>query len=541
MKYFFSILLAGIIGGLIVLFSVQYITEIQEQLSLQPVSQNQSSASSETLEALKNTKTTTTNSTQHNLTTASQNTTTTSPPTTNTTTVTPNRYANAALAHLDFTQASEKTLPTVVHITAKVSLKKRRQQRSAPNPFDFFWGDPWGPFQPPSQQSPRYPDQLEKGSGSGVIISTDGYIVTNNHVIEEADEIEIVLNDKRSYQATVVGTDPSTDIALLKIDEQGLTHVEFTNSDEVKVGQWVLAVGNPFNLESTVTAGIVSAKARNINILEDNTPIESFIQTDAAVNPGNSGGALVNLNGHLVGINTAIATPTGVYAGYSFAVPSNIVAKVVEDLQNYGMVQRAFLGTFIRAVDGKLAKEWQLPVHEGVLVDSLMPNSAAEVAGIQSGDIIVQVDTMPVKTVPELLGQIGSHRPGDEVQVTVIRETTPIDILVRLKNKEGKEEIVRKEDKKALFEILGVELQSLTEKELEQLEMESGVVVTKLFKGKVQEQTDIKEGFIITKINDQFVYTVEEVQAALQGKEGGVLLEGKYPDTSGTYYYAFGL
>ncbi|MEL7063382.1 MAG: trypsin-like peptidase domain-containing protein, partial [Bacteroidota bacterium] len=302
------------------------------------------------------------------------------------------RYT-APMEQLDFTEPAATVMPAVVHITSTQLRSKSNQQ--VPDIFKDFFGDNFGQgFE--GRQRPSI------GSGSGVIISDDGFIVTNNHVIDNADDIEVSLNDNRTYKAEVIGTDPSTDLALLKIEGEALPTLALANSDETKVGQWVLAIGNPFNLNSTVTAGIISAKGRNINILKDQAAIESFIQTDAAVNPGNSGGALVDLNGNLIGINTAIASPTGSYSGYSFAIPSNLMRKVVTDLMEYGTVQRGYLGVMIRSVDGNLAKDNDLTITEGVYIDSLIENSAAEKAGIKKGDVVVGVEGIRVKNAAEL-------------------------------------------------------------------------------------------------------------------------------------------
>ncbi|MBO7259592.1 MAG: trypsin-like peptidase domain-containing protein, partial [Paludibacteraceae bacterium] len=306
------------------------------------------------------------------------------------------------------------------------------------DPFlEFFFGLPHYQERPQPQQ---------QGFGSGVIISNDGYIVTNNHVIDRADMIQVVLNDKRTYTAQLVGTDPTTDIALLKIEADSLPTITFGDSDMLKVGEWVLAVGNPFNLTSTVTAGIVSAKARNINILNAAMKIESFIQTDAAVNPGNSGGALVNIQGRLVGINTAIASETGSYAGYAFAVPTSIVQKVVEDLKQHGTVQRAILGVQIADITDRLAKDRNIHTLAGAYVNSVMELSAAHMAGITEGDIITHVNNSPIKTVAELQEQIGRHRPGDEITITLLRNNTSITLPVTLQNRQGTTEILTKDN-----------------------------------------------------------------------------------------------
>ena len=308
----------------------------------------------------------------------------------------------------DLTFAAENSVHGVVHI----KVTQKGGSYSSNNFFDYFFGDGSNRMQ---QAPPR------QGAGSGVIISPDGYIVTNNHVVDDADEISVVLNDKREFNAKLIGTDPSTDIALIKIDASGLPTLKFSNSDNLKLGEWVLAVGNPFNLTSTVTAGIVSAKSRDIGINPDQMRIESFIQTDAAVNPGNSGGALVNTRGELVGINTAIASQTGSYSGYSFAIPSNIVQKVVSDLKEYGDVQRALLNVNIGDVNAEVAKKYNLDKIEGVFIGRVLPGGAAEIAGIKENDVILSIDNVLVNSTSELQEQIGKHRPGDKVVVEIKR------------------------------------------------------------------------------------------------------------------------
>ncbi|MGB0430029.1 MAG: S1C family serine protease, partial [Bacteroidia bacterium] len=331
------------------------------------------------------------------------------------------RYVDNAVSSnglADFTTAAELSTPSVVHIiSTKVSTYNSYDPWRELFGDDFFGGAP---------QNPK--ERRQQSSGSGVIISEDGYIVTNNHVVSAADEVEITLFNKESYVATVIGTDPTTDLALLKIDAENLPRLKFANSDDVRIGEWVMAVGNPFNLESTVTAGIVSAKGRNINILRDQYSIESFIQTDAAVNPGNSGGALVDLSGNLIGINTAIATPTGVYAGYSFAVPANIVNKVCEDLKNYGMVQRGFLGVMIKGVDSRLADEFDLDVSSGVYIDNLVEDGAAAEAGIEKGDVIIEIDDHIVQQFDDIINYLDTRQVDDIVTLTVIRDGEPLEI-----------------------------------------------------------------------------------------------------------------
>lgn len=444
----------------------------------------------------------------------------------------------------DFTYASTKALPEVVHIQSAVRVKQQPlagngfpfDLRDLPDPFRQFFGTP--------QQRPERrggDEEIQQGVGSGVIISPEGYIVTNNHVVDGATTITVTLNDKRVYNGEVIGTDPSTDLALVKIDGKNLPCMQFANSDEVQVGQWVVAVGNPFNLASTVTAGIVSAKGRDIHIVEDKAPIESFIQTDAVVNPGNSGGALVNLNGDLIGINTAIASPTGVYAGYAFAIPSNIVTKVIDDLKKFGVVQRGYLGILIRDVDGAFAKEKDLNVNSGVYVDSITENSAAGAAGIKEGDVITKIDGNNIKSSPDLLEMVGRHRPGDKLNITVLRGKSEKVILVTLKNREGNTDVVKKTDKAAILNMLGADFKSLSKAECGKYGIKGGVQITSIGYGKIADMTNIQEGFIITKVNNQPVSSVEELTKTLEGQNGGIMLEGIYPNSPEVFYYAFGI
>ena len=448
---------------------------------------------------------------------------------------------------LDFTLTAEKATPAVVHIrsTASRSNRMSNNDREAPDAFRDMFGEDFmerffGPNTPnqPRQRQGDQPYQL--GTGSGVIISDDGYVVTNNHVIAKADDIEVTLQDDRSYKAKVIGTDPTTDIALLKIEGQDLPNLAFVNSDQVKVGQWVMAVGNPFNLNSTVTAGIVSAKGRSISILREQYAIESFIQTDAAINPGNSGGALVNLNGDLIGINTAIASPTGSYSGYGFAVPSNIAAKVVKDLMEFGAVQRGVLGITIRDINSSFAQERGLSGTDGIYVDSLMNNSAAEAAGIQKGDIILEVDGSTVNSVPKLQELIGRHRPGDKVAIKVDRDGRQKEYTVVLKNREGNQRLVTRERSKVVDE-LGADLATLDKETAKDLDIKGGVRINRLYAGKLRQKTDVREGFIITHVDKQPVTSVEALTSLLEKKEGGILLEGVYVDKPGKHYYGFGM
>jgi Do/DeqQ family serine protease len=438
-------------------------------------------------------------------------------------------------------------MPAVVHIkSTRMQDTRSYQYRQYQDPFRDFFDDDifehfFGPrfrFEQPQPQQ-RGP-QARVGAGSGVIINSDGYIVTNNHVVDGADDIEVTLDDNRVFKAKIIGTDPSTDLALLQIQGRDLPTIPFVNSDEIEVGEWVLAVGNPFNLNSTVTAGIVSAKGRQINILPDQNAIESFIQTDAAINPGNSGGALVNLNGGLIGINTAIASPTGAYAGYGFAVPSNIVSKVVEDLLKFGKVQRGYLGLMIRSVDGNLARGKDLQVTQGVYVDSIAANSAAGDAGIKVGDVITEVDGKEVSASSELLEIIGRHHPGDKVSLTVDRQGEELEFLVTLRNQEGEEKMYERPAIEIL-DVIGVELEEIDRKTAGKLDIDGGLRITKLYPGKLKNSTDIRVGFIITKVNGESVKTIDKFVKILDNTEGGVMLEGVYEDYPGTYYYAFGL
>lgn len=420
-------------------------------------------------------------------------------------------------ANTDFTKASETTVNAVVHIQT-LSNGRGSDMNSLQ---DLFFGNPFGRSRP------------QVGSGSGVIISHDGYIVTNNHVIEGAQEIEVTLNDRRNYKAKVIGTDPSTDLALIQIDEKKLPFIEFANSDQVKIGEWVLAVGNPFNLNSTVTAGIVSAKSRKIDIIHKDLAIESFIQTDAAVNPGNSGGALVNTNGSLVGINSAIASNTGSYTGYSFAIPSNLVQKVVNDLAQFGKVQRAFLGVNIREIDSKFAKEKGLNQLNGVYLQGVTFGGSAEAGGLESGDIIVKINDKNTNTVSELQEQIGMYRPGDKVNVLVKRNGKDISLPVELKGDNGSK--ISSVQSERMLGSLGANFEAINNEK----GIKRGLRVTELSAGKFKA-IGIKEGYIILSVNKQEVGTVEELEKALQKTEGTVYIEGVYPNGTRAYY-AFGM
>ena len=438
-----------------------------------------------------------------------------------------------AVSGFNFRYAAKRATPGVVHVKSLVAV---RSSRGMPDLFkDFFDQDFLRRYFPSQDNTPQY----QMGSASGVIISEDGYIVTNNHVIDGVDSIEVVLHDQRSYQAKIIGKDPTTDLALLKIDEKKLSFIEFGNSDSVEVGDMVLAVGNPFNLASTVTAGIVSAKARNINILTDKAAVESYIQTDAAVNRGNSGGALVDINGKLIGINAAISTPTGVYAGYSFAIPVEIVKKTMDDLLKHGKVMRGYLGIIISEMNGAKAKMLGIANTTGVLVDSLLQNGAAIKAGIQRKDVIIKIDNHVVESAPQLREIIARQRPGEKLALTVIRagkeRVIPVILLperpIPVNLRAGNE----------LLKSLGIEIENLSPKEKIEYTIAGGIKIVRITEGKISFYTDMREGFIVTKVNSKSINNTDEFIQMLQDKTGGVLIEGFYPGVAGSHYYAFGL
>jgi serine protease Do len=428
-----------------------------------------------------------------------------------------------AITNENFVSAAEYSLNAVVHVRTEYA-----PQTVAIDPFfEWFFGGQ------PIQQKPS------EGSGSGVIISNDGYIVTNNHVIDGADKIEVSLNSKKNYKAKLIGKDPSSDLALLKIEGADFPFIPYGNSDEVRVGEWVLAVGNPFNLRSTVTAGIISAKGRNINILgtdeaTGNSAVESFLQTDAAVNKGNSGGALVNLSGELIGINAAIKSNTGSYTGYSFAIPVNIVRKVVDDLLNFGMVQRAFIGVSIQNITDELAQKEKLSDLNGIYVSGITKDGAADEAGIKTGDVITRVGAIKVSNIPELQEQLSKFRPGDNVLLTVKRKNQEREFNITLKNKFGNTEIIKKEIPSTAL-ALGASFENAGADEMKKLKITQGVKVVKLDNGKLK-QAGLREGFIITAIDNKPISKVSDVEAAIEGKKGGVLIEGVYPNGMRAYY-----
>jgi Do/DeqQ family serine protease len=441
-------------------------------------------------------------------------------------------YTAVAAENTDFTYAAEQAIHAVVHI--KAVTKAQASRRGDEYDFlEFFFGYRGTP----RQYQPRV------GSGSGVIISTDGYILTNNHVVEGSDELEVTLNDNRKFSAKIIGTDPNTDIALLKVEANDLKTLPFGNSEQLKIGEWVLAVGNPFNLKSTVTAGIVSAKGRAIMTGgSDKNKIESFIQTDAAVNPGNSGGALVNTKGELVGINTAIYSETGNFAGYSFAVPISIAGKVVADLKQYGAVQRAALGVMItNAQDVK--DDPKIKVLEGAYVAEFAQRSSAREAGMEIGDVITAVNGVKVKSSNALQEQISKYRPGDKVKVEVDRYGTTKNFTVELRNVQGGTEMITKGGDSA--EVLGAAFRELSDVQKKEYGVSYGIEVNGISKGKIQD-AGIRKGFIIMIVNDQKISTPDDlyriVERILKGSTDaqGLFIKGFYPNGR-TQHYAIDL
>lgn len=446
-----------------------------------------------------------------------------------------------AAGPVDFTAASTSATPAVVHI--KTKTKARQTTNNLPrsrNPFSDLFGDDFGDLFG-DRGSQTIPEQ--RASGSGVLISDDGYIVTNNHVIDGADDINITLNNKRSYKATLVAADPSSDVAVLKIDGKNFPYMVYGNSDDVKLGQWVLAVGYPLTLDVTVTAGIISAKSRSIGInrRQSESPVESFLQTDAAVNPGNSGGALINTDGQLIGINSAIASPTGSYAGYSYAIPVNIVKKVVNDLMKFGTVQRAFLG--VEYAPNELTEEQKADLgvkdnFEGVFVTGVPDGGAAALAGVKKGDVITKINSVKVSSGPEMVEQVTRFKPGDKITVTYLRDGKENTANLTLKNKAGNTEVVKNA---TIIEKLGGQLQTLDKKTASKYDIPGGVVVAKTGTG-LLSKTRIQDGFVITSANGVVIKSLADLQVVLDKNKGNtVKLEGIYPGYESSYGYPLNL
>jgi len=415
----------------------------------------------------------------------------------------------------DFTFAAELTVHAVVHVKTKATVSS-----SYSNPlYEFFYG-PGGNRQ-----------REVRGFGSGVIVSADGYIVTNNHVIEEADAVDVTLNDKRTFAAEVVGRDPSTDIALLKIKATGLPFIKFGNSDAIRLGEWVLAVGNPFNLTSTVTAGIVSARGRSLGLLDNQYRIESFIQTDAALNQGNSGGALVNTRGDLIGITTAIISPSGAYAGNSFAVPSSIVMKVYEDLKQFGEVQRGLLGVNITDVSAEIAKNENLKEIKGVYLTGVVEDGAAKAAGLAEKDVIIAINGQSVETTADLQEKVNRFRPGDKVEVTYLRKGRQDNKTVVLRNFEGGTGVLAPGAQSA--SLYGATFAPVTSGEKQQYKITNGVKVTSISDGRFRD-LGLSKGTIIIDVNGQKVDSAADIRRATNDEKSLTSIEGFTPD--GTYF-----
>ena len=442
---------------------------------------------------------------------------------------------------VDLTYAAEKSLPTVVHILNTRNSKIETVDVQS-NPFDDFFSNPFGFFGNPNQgnggsQKRQYRTPKKQGTGSGVIISTDGYIVTNNHVVEGADELTVTLNDNKEYSARIIGTDKTTDLALIKIDGKNLPAITIADSEKIKVGEWVLAVGNPFNLTNTVTAGIVSAKGRSLY----QNGVESFIQTDAAINPGNSGGALVNTKGELIGINAMLYSQTGSFSGYGFAIPTSIMNKVVDDLKKYGTVQRAVIGiqgqdvkNYVDAQKDK-GNDVDLGTMEGIYVAKVTEESAAEEAGLKTGDVIVSVDGKEVSKMAELQEILAQKRPGDKISITYLRDKKKATKSVTLKNEQGNTKVVQKAD----LDILGGNFREVTAETKKHLGISYGLEVTKVSNGRLKER-GVSKGCIILRVNDTPIKSVDQLQDVVKeastSREPVLYIVGLHPTGKKDYY-----
>ncbi|KIC93317.1 trypsin-like peptidase domain-containing protein [Flavihumibacter solisilvae] len=432
-------------------------------------------------------------------------------------------------APTDFTEAANSAIPATVHIKTKATRTASNNLPKRSPLFDLFGFD-WD-----EGMAPRSLPQM--ASGSGAIISHDGYIVTNNHVVDGADEITVNLSDKKSYKAKLVASDPSSDLAVIKIEAKGLPFLLYGNSDDVKVGQWVLAVGYPLNLEATVTAGIVSAKSRtlDINRRQSRTPIESFIQTDAAVNPGNSGGPLINTAGQLIGINSAIASPTGSYAGYSFTIPVNVVKKIVADLMKFGTVQRAYLGINYAPdnLSEEVKKQEGIKDGEGVYVLDVTKDGAASASGIRKGDFITQINSVPVKSGADMVGQIATYRPGDKVKIGYRRDGRDYTSEVVLRNSSGTTDVV----KTSVLDKLGADLANVDAKLAKEMGIKGGVIVKSIDNNGAFSKTRMEEGFVILKVNGREIASVDQFRTEMDKAGNSVTLDGMYPGYEGVFRY----
>ncbi|GAO45706.1 trypsin-like peptidase domain-containing protein [Flavihumibacter petaseus] len=445
----------------------------------------------------------------------------------------PSNYAGffdgGANAPTDFSEAAASSIPATVHIKTKATRTASNNLPKRSPLFDLFGFD-WD-----EGMAPRALPQM--ASGSGAIISDDGFIVTNNHVVDGADEITVNLSDKKTFKAKLIGADPSSDLAVIKIDAKNLPFLLYGNSDEVKIGQWVLAVGYPLNLDATVTAGIVSAKSRtlDINRRQSKVPIESFIQTDAAVNPGNSGGPLINTSGQLIGINSAIASPTGSYAGYSFTIPVNVVKKIVADLMKFGTVQRAYLGINYAPdnLSDEVKKQEGISDGDGVYVLDVTKDGAAFASGIKKGDFITRINNIPIRTGAEMQGQIATFRPGDKVKIGYRRDGKDFNIDVVLRNSGGTTDIV----KTSVLDKLGADLATIDSKMAKEMGVKGGVMVKSIDENGAFSKTRMEDGFVILKVNGKEVSNVEEFRTEMEKAGSSVTLDGMYPGYEGIFRY----
>jgi serine protease Do len=436
---------------------------------------------------------------------------------------------------VDFEKAATNAVPSVVHIKTVTKFREVTGKSRQLNPFGDDGNDFFKKFFGENGNPETQQDQ--KASGSGVIVSSDGYIVTNNHVVDGATEIIVTLNDRKNYKARVIGTDANTDLALIKIEGHDLKAMPLGNSDDARLGQWVLAIGYPLNLDVTVTEGIISAKSRNIGINRQGAaPVESFIQTDAAVNPGSSGGALINTNGELIGINAAIASPTGSYAGYAYSIPSNLVKKVIEDILKYGSVQRGYLGISMAPEQLDDAKKKELGIDDdvnGVWIMELDPEGAAAQAGLRKGDAIIKINNTQVSTSSQLAEQVARQKPGDKIEISFLREGKEHSVEVELKAKLG----TFASQKNELIQSLGADFSAISKADAAKMGVDGGVQVSQIHDGIISSQTNMRPGFVITKIGDKSIKSIEDLKDALGNQSANFQIAGIYPGNSEVYYY----
>jgi serine protease Do len=442
---------------------------------------------------------------------------------------------NITTAPVDFEKAATAAVPSVVHIKTVTKFKEVAGNSQQQNSFGDEGNDPFRKYYGDTDSQPNQPDQ--RASGSGVIVSPDGYIVTNNHVVDGATDITVTLNDRKNYKAKVIGTDANTDLALIQIEGRDFPAMPIGNSDDARLGEWVLAIGYPLNLDVTVTEGIISAKSRNIGInRQGSSPVESFIQTDAAVNPGSSGGALINRTGELIGINAAIASPTGSYAGYAYSIPSNLVKKVIEDILKFGSVQRGYLGISMAPEQLDEAKKKELGINDdinGVWLMDVDPSGAAAEAGLKKSDAIIKINDKAISTTSQLAEQIARQKPGDKLEITFLRDGSEHTAEVTLKNELG----TFASQKNAAIESLGADFAEVNKEDAAKMSIEGGVQVTKINDGLISSQTNMRPGFVVTKIGDQKIQSMDDLKEELSNQSANFEIQGIYPDSPEVYYY----